>query len=113
MQHRTVDHRAIVDVSVAGPQSFEAAADRGSRAASIVGSGNCDQVATSAHASTGTSCQHRKNREFETVRRADVTALLDAVEDGAGPVAADRVLAILSRIFNWYAQRVEGATRRS
>jgi integrase len=44
-------------------------------------------------------------REFESIRRGDVSALLDSVEDNAGPVAADRVLGILSSICNWYAAR--------
>jgi integrase len=44
-------------------------------------------------------------REFASIRRGDVTALLDHVEDHAGAVAADTVLAHLSRIFNWYSSR--------
>jgi integrase len=44
-------------------------------------------------------------REFTTIRRRDVTALLDKVEDGSGPVAADKALAIVSNIMNWYATR--------
>ncbi|HET7448441.1 MAG TPA: site-specific integrase [Methyloceanibacter sp.] len=42
-------------------------------------------------------------REFESIKRSDVAALMDRVEDNAGPVAADRVLTILSSIFSWYA----------
>ncbi len=44
-------------------------------------------------------------REFSTIRRGAVTALLDKIEDGSGPVAADKVLAIVSNIMNWYATR--------
>jgi integrase len=44
-------------------------------------------------------------REFESIKRGDVSALLDSIEDRAGPVAADRVLQILSSIFNWFAAR--------
>ena len=33
------------------------------------------------------------------------TALLDAVEDNSGPVAADKVLALVSNICGWYATR--------
>jgi integrase len=44
-------------------------------------------------------------REFESIRRGDVAALLDTVVDNAGPVAADRVLAVVSNICNWYAAR--------
>ena len=44
-------------------------------------------------------------REFTTIRRGDVTALLDTVEDNSGPVAADKVLALVSNICGWYATR--------
>jgi integrase len=39
------------------------------------------------------------------VRRSDVIRVLDGVEDSAGPVQADRTLAYISRIMNWYASR--------
>jgi integrase len=39
------------------------------------------------------------------IRRSDVIRVLDGVEDNAGPVQADRTLAYLSRVFNWYAAR--------
>jgi integrase len=44
-------------------------------------------------------------RDFASITRSDVTALLDRVEDGSGPVAADKALTIVSAIFNWYATR--------
>ena len=44
-------------------------------------------------------------REFESIKRSDVAALMYRVEDSVGPVAADRVLTILSSIFSWYAAR--------
>src|SRR5262249_31906158 len=44
-------------------------------------------------------------RDFESIKRGDVSALLDSIEDKSGPVAADRVLGILSSLFNWYAAR--------
>jgi len=44
-------------------------------------------------------------REFTSIRRGDVAALLDRVEDNAGPVSADKTLAYLSGLFNWYATR--------
>jgi integrase len=47
------------------------------------------------------------SRDFESIRRGDVAALLDSVEDNAGQVAADHVLAIAGGIFNWYARRHE------
>src|SRR5262249_18237140 len=39
------------------------------------------------------------------IRRSDVIRVLDGVADNAGPVQADRTLAYLSRVFNWYAAR--------
>ena len=44
-------------------------------------------------------------REFTTIRRGDVTALLDTIEDTSGPVAADKVLAHINSIMRWYATR--------
>jgi integrase len=44
-------------------------------------------------------------REFTSIRRGDVAKLLDTIEDKAGPVAADYVLAIVRGICNWYAAR--------
>jgi integrase len=44
-------------------------------------------------------------REFTTIRRGDVTLLLDAIEDNSGPVAADKALALVSNICNWFATR--------
>lgn len=39
------------------------------------------------------------------VRRADIIAMLDAIEDEHGPVMADQVLAHLRKAFNWHAAR--------
>jgi integrase len=47
------------------------------------------------------------SREFESIRRSDVAALLDGIEDKSGPVAADFALKIVGGIFNWYAARNE------
>jgi len=49
-----------------------------------------------------------KGREFTSIRRGDVAKLLDKVEDGSGPVAADAVLHVIGNIANWYATRHEG-----
>ncbi|AUX77997.1 integrase/recombinase family protein [Sinorhizobium fredii] len=46
-----------------------------------------------------------KDRLFHTIRRSDVTALLDEVEDDHGARQADYVLAIVRGIMNWYAAR--------
>ena len=46
-------------------------------------------------------------RDFETIKRSDVTALLDMVEDGSGPRQADTVLTVLRSIMNFHAKRVD------
>lgn len=48
-----------------------------------------------------------RNRDFRSVRRADVTALLDDIQDKSGTRQADAVLAQLSSLFNWYASRAD------
>src|SRR5262249_11888250 len=44
-------------------------------------------------------------REFTAIRRSDVAALLDEIEDDHSPRQADHVLAIVRGIMNWYATR--------
>ena len=44
-------------------------------------------------------------RDFTTIRRGDVAALLDKIEDTAGPVAADNALKRISTICVWYQSR--------
>ena len=44
-------------------------------------------------------------REFTSIKRRDVATLLDQIEDSGGPVIADKVLAFISGITNWYATR--------
>uniref|UniRef100_E6VQ51 Integrase family protein n=1 Tax=Rhodopseudomonas palustris (strain DX-1) TaxID=652103 RepID=E6VQ51_RHOPX len=46
-----------------------------------------------------------KDRPFLSIRRSDVTALLDDVEDDHGARSADRVLTIVRSIMNWQATR--------
>jgi integrase len=46
-----------------------------------------------------------KDRGFVSIRRGDVTTLLDKIEDDRGPRQADVVLGILRGIANWYAAR--------
>ena len=46
-------------------------------------------------------------RAIGEVRRSEITALLDHIEDHSGPVAAHTALAYLSRLFNWHAARTE------
>lgn len=47
------------------------------------------------------------SRAFVSIKRGDVTKLLDKIEDNNGPVMADRVLAALSKLFNWQVARVD------
>jgi integrase len=46
-----------------------------------------------------------KDRAFLGIRRSDVAALLDVVEDDHGARQADYVLAIVRGIMNWFASR--------
>lgn len=43
------------------------------------------------------------DRAIDTIKRTEITQLLDKVEDQTGSRAADLVLAYLRKIFNWYA----------
>jgi integrase len=46
-----------------------------------------------------------KGRPFLSIRRSDVTALLDDVEDNHGARQADAVLTVVRSIMNWFATR--------
>jgi integrase len=46
-------------------------------------------------------------REFTTIRRSDVVALLDEIEDDHGAPQADLVLSIIRRVMFWYASRTD------
>jgi integrase len=39
------------------------------------------------------------------LKKSQIISLLDEIEDDSGPVAADRLLALIRRILNWYAER--------
>jgi integrase len=60
-----------------------------------------------------------KDLPFAEIKRKDVTALIDGVEDSSGLRQADMVLAIIRKMSNWYATRnddyvspvVKGMTR--
>jgi integrase len=43
--------------------------------------------------------------QIDAIRRTDIVRLLDKIEDERGPVMADKVLAFLSKVFNWHASR--------
>jgi hypothetical protein len=53
---------------------------------------------------------HWREREFESLRRSDVTRLLDHVEDNHGRRQADVVLSIVRAIGNWHASRNDNYT---
>jgi integrase len=46
-----------------------------------------------------------RNRQVESIARKDITALLDAIEDANGPYQANRVLAVVRKMFNWLLSR--------
>jgi integrase len=43
--------------------------------------------------------------KIDAIRRTDIVRLLDKIEDERGPVMADKVLALLSKVFGWHASR--------
>jgi integrase len=45
------------------------------------------------------------DRPIAEVRRSDIVRLLDRIEDDHGPTMADKTLAFIRRVFNWYASR--------
>ena len=49
-----------------------------------------------------------KGRPFESIKRSDVTALLDDVEDDHSPRQADAVLTVVRAIMFWYGTRHDG-----
>jgi integrase len=46
-----------------------------------------------------------QDREFMSLRRSDIAALLDRIQDEHGPRQADYVLAIIRGIANWFSSR--------
>ncbi|MFN3371040.1 MAG: tyrosine-type recombinase/integrase [Sphingomonadaceae bacterium] len=48
---------------------------------------------------------HFGQMQMADIRRRDLMALLDRIEDTRGPRAADKTLGVLSRMFNWWAAR--------
>jgi integrase len=61
------------------------------------------------------------NRQIDDIKRSDINALLDDIEDQRGAAMADQILATLRRICNWHAIRddqfrtpfVRGMARRN
>src|SRR5262249_30148225 len=45
------------------------------------------------------------DRPIAEIKRSEIVRLLDAIEDGSGPVMADRTLAVIRRGMNWQAWR--------
>jgi integrase len=45
------------------------------------------------------------DKPIASIKRSDVVGLLDDIEDEQGPVAADGILACLSKVMNWYSIR--------
>jgi integrase len=89
--------------SRAGPQSFEAVAELWlERHVEAKGLRTALQIRQYLNLHILTEW---KSRDFEAIRRSDVAALLDKIQDSSGPVAADKVLAHISSLCNWYAAR--------
>ena len=47
------------------------------------------------------------NRPVVELRRSEIVALLDRVEDERGPAMANRTLAVIGRVMNWHAARTD------
>jgi integrase len=45
------------------------------------------------------------NRQIDDIKRSDIIALLDDIEDERGAVMADQALKLIARICNWHAAR--------
>jgi integrase len=45
------------------------------------------------------------DRPLADIRRSEIVRWLDDIEDERGPVAADKALGFIRRVFNWYAAR--------
>src|SRR5262249_45629719 len=48
-----------------------------------------------------------RTRQFAAIRRSDVAALLDEIEDDHGARQADAMLAIARAVMNWHASRCD------
>jgi integrase len=48
---------------------------------------------------------HWRNRDFISIKRSDISGLLDQVEDNHGAQQADKVLSVTRGIANWFASR--------
>ena len=89
--------------SLSGPETFETVANewfkRHVEAKGII-SGKNFRSAIDRHLMLSWG-----GRIFESIKRGDVSTVLDSVEDFAGPCAADFALSVISMICNWYATR--------
>jgi integrase len=47
------------------------------------------------------------SKQIDAIGRRDIVKLLDAIETDNGPVQADHVLAIIRKLMNWHAARVD------
>jgi integrase len=48
-----------------------------------------------------------ENRPVVEIKRSEIVDLLDKIDEQSGPVAADRALALIRSILNWYAARTD------
>ena len=49
-------------------------------------------------------------RSIVEIKRSEITALLDRLEDDRGPCSADQSLAFIRAVMNWHASRVDDYT---
>jgi integrase len=88
-----------------GPQTFEVVADewfkRHVEGKGLIGSRNFRHF-LDRHLIPAWS-----GRDFTSIRRGDVSKLLDSIQDSSGAVSADFALATIRMVCNWYATRHE------
>ena len=100
---REVIRRTRAGEDRAGPQSFQSVAEEWFKRyveAKELRSGNETRRMLDKHILPAWS-----GRDFSSIKRGDITKLLDHVEDGFGASAADNVLKRVSTIFAWYQTR--------
>src|SRR5215467_14602002 len=47
------------------------------------------------------------SRPIADIRRSEIVRLLDQIEDGQGPVQADRTFGVVRRVMSWHASRTD------
>jgi integrase len=72
----------------------------------LVGKGRAKSYIEDARATFANHVLPRwRGRDIKTITRRDVIGLLDAISDAGKPIAANRTLAAIRKLFNWALQR--------